>query len=130
MKAEQLIVWDAVELARILARIYCDADDLFEAFPSLERVDSFDCELLPEFIDRNWQYLLRYYDTDMLESWIEEKEYEEEWEKWRNKVAEDEYDYKEWRLEEYCWNVIEVVDWFHYKDLAELWGHPPKKMLN
>ena len=45
-------------------------------------------------------------------------------------IAEDEYEYLEWRLDEYCWKVIEMADSFRYQDLAEQWGHPPKKKGN
>ena len=44
--------------------------------------------------------------------------------------AENEYEYLEWRLDEYCWKVIEIVNSFHYMDLAELWGYPPQKSKN
>ncbi len=127
MKADDLMSWDAVELARILATRYVDSSDLAEAFPAVCRVDSFDSSILPDFVEKNWQYLLSFFEIRDLESWLEEKEYEEEWERWREEVAEYEYEYTEWRLEEYCLRVIEIADMFRYEDLAEQYGHPPKK---
>ena len=127
MKADDLMNWDAVDLARILATQYVDSSDLEEAFPAVRRVDSFDSLILPDFIEKNWQYLLSFFDIGDLESWLEEKEYEEEWERWREEVAEYEYEYTEWRREEYCWKVMEIADMFRYDDLAGQYGYPSKK---
>ena len=130
MIADNLSHWDALDLARVLACKFIDTDDLAEAIPSVEKVDSFDWNMLPEFIENEWRLILAHYDIDDLNAWLEEKEYEEEWERWREEIAEDEYEYLEWRLDEYCWKVIEMVDSFHYQDLAEQWGHPPKRKGN
>ena len=127
MKADDLMNWDAVDLARILATRYVDTSDLAEAFPAVCSVDSFDSSILPDFIEKNWQYLLSFFEIGDLESWLEEKEYEEEWERWREEVAEYEYEYTEWRREEYCWKVIEIADMFRHEDLAGQYGYPPKK---
>ena len=63
---------------------------------------------------------------DKLESWLEEKDYEEEWEKWKAELAEEDYEYAEWKREEYCWRVIEIAEMFRCRDLAEIHGYPPK----
>lgn len=130
MIADNLSNWDALDLARILACKFIDTDDLAEAIPSVEKVDSFDWNMLQEFIENDWCLILAHYDIDDLNDWLEEKEYEEEWERWRDEIAENEYEYIDWRLDEYCWEVIEMADAFHYKDLAEQWGHPKRKIGN
>ena len=130
MIADNLSNWDALDLARILACKFIDTDDLAEAIPSVEKVDSFDWNMLQEFIENDWCLILAHYDIDDLNDWLEEKEYEEEWERWRDEIAENEYEYIDWRLDEYCWKVIEMADSFHYKDLAEQWGHPNRKIGN
>ena len=127
MKAENLMNWDAVDLARILATRYADSDDLAEAFPSVRMVDSFDSSILPDFIEKNWWYLLSLFEIEDIENWLEEKEYEEEWERWREEEAEYEFEYAEWRRQEYCWRVIEIADMFRNEEPAEQFGHPPKK---
>ena len=127
MIADKLTSWDAADLARILAERFADAEDLAEAFPSIEGIDSFDSAQLPDFIEKNWMYLLSYYDVDKLESWLEEKDYEEEWEKWKSDLAEQDYEYAEWKQKEYCWSVIEVAEMFRCPDLAEIHGFPSKK---
>lgn len=120
--------WDAIDLARMLAIEYLDQEDLIAIFPSIDKVDSFDCDILPDFIEKNWIFLLGYYDVRELESWLERNRYEEEWDEWRADMAEYEHEYTEWKIEEYCLNVIEIADMFRYQDLAEQWGHPPKKI--
>ncbi len=130
MIADDLSNWDALDLARVLACKFIDTDDLAEAFPSVNKVDSYDGKMLQEFIENDWCLILAHYDIDDLNAWLDEKEYEEEWERWRDEIAENEYEYLEWRLDEYCWKVIEMVNSFHYMDLAELWGYPPQKSKN
>ena len=128
MKAEQLTIWDSEDLARILADRFMDTEDLLSAFPSIDRIDSFDNAILPDFIEKNWRFMLGYYEIHELESWLEQNRYEEEWDEWRADMAEYDHEYTEWKMEEYCWNVIEIADMFRYQDLAEQWGHPPKKI--
>lgn len=128
MKAEQLTIWDAEDLARILADRFMDTDDMLCAFPSIDRIDSFDNAILPDFIEKNWRFLLGYYDVRELESWLERNRYEEEWDEWRADMAEYDHEFTEWKMEEYCLSVIEIADMFRYQDLAEQWGHPPKKI--
>jgi len=128
MKADELLSWDAVDLARLLAMDFMGPEDLVSLFPSIDTVDSFDSEILPKFIDKNWRYLLGYYNVNELETWLEQNQYKEEWEEWKADMAEYDYEYTEWKMDEYCWNVIEIVDMFRYHDLAEQWGHPPKKI--
>ncbi len=127
MKADNLMKWDAVDLARILATRYVDSDDLAEAFPSVRIVDSFDSSILPDFIEKNWWYLLSLFEIEDIENWLEEKEYEEEWERWREEEAEYEFEYAEWRRQEYCWRIIEIADMFRNEEPAEQFGPPPKK---
>ena len=126
MKADRLSNWDAVDLARILVERFADAEDLAEAFPAVGAADSFDSDALPEFIEKNWEFLLGYYEPGELEYWLEEKEFEEEWEKLWSRLAVDQSEFDELNDEEYCWKVIEAADMFRYKDLAELHGHPRK----
>ena len=57
---------------------------------------------------------------------IADKEYEESWENWKNECVEQDHEYEEYKLEEYCWSVIEIALSFRVMDLAEQWGHPPK----
>ena len=128
MRADELMSWDAIDLARMLATGFMDPDDLVAIFPSIDTVDSFDSDIFPEFIDKNWSYLLGYYNVNELESWLERNRYKEEWDEWRAAMAEYDYEYTEWKMEEYCWKVIEIVDMLRYQDLAEQWGHPPKKI--
>ena len=126
MTADRLSNWDAADLARILADRFADAGDLAEAFPSVRKVDSFDSSALPEFIEKNWEFLLGYYETGELEFWLEEKVFEEEWERIWGRLAVDQSEYDELSDEEYCRKVMEAADMFRYKDLAELHGHPRK----
>ncbi len=128
MRADKLMNWDAIDLARMLAIEYLDQEDLIAIFPSIDKVDSFDCDILPDFIEKNWIFLLGYYDVHELESWLERNRYEEEWDEWRADMAEYDHEFTEWKMEEYCLNVIEIADMFRYQDLAEQWGHPPKKI--
>ena len=127
MKAEQLTIWDAEDLARILADKFMDTEDMLSAFPSIDRIDSFDNAILPDFIEKNWWYLLSLFEIEDIENWLEEKEYEEEWERWREEEAEYEFEYAEWRRQEYCWRIIEIADMFRNEEPAEQFGPPPKK---
>ena len=118
--------WDKAELAVILAERLADAEDLMEAFPSIEKPCVMEEEILPDFIEQNWKMILHDYDIQELEGWIAEKEYEESWENWKNDCAEQDYEYEEYKLDEYCWSIIEIALNFRVMDLAEQWGHPPK----
>lgn len=113
-------------MASILAERLADAEDLIEAFPSIEKPCGMEEEILPDFIEQNWKMILHDYDIQELEDWIAEKEYEESWENWKNELAEQEYEYEEYKLDEYCLSVLELMLSFRVMDLAEQWGHPPK----
>lgn len=126
MIADTLFNWDKAELANILAERLVDAEDLIEAFPSIEKPCGMEEEILPDFIEQNWKMILHDYDIAELEMWIAEKEYEESWENWKNECAEQDQEYEEYKLEEYCWSIIEIALCFRVMDLAEQWGHPPK----
>ena len=126
MIADTLLNWDRAELASILAERLADAEDLIEAFPSIDKPCGMEEEILPDFIEQNWKMILHDFDVQELEEWIAEKEYEETWENWKNECAEQEHDYEEYKLDEYCWSVIEMMLNFRVMDLAEQWGHPPK----
>ena len=130
MIADNLSNWDALDLARIMACKFIDTDDLAEAIPSVDKVDTFDRNLLPDFIENNWCFILAQYDIDYLNAWLEEKECQEEWESWRDEISEEENEYYEFRLDEFCRMVIEMAEHFHHKDLAEQWGPPPRKKSN
>ena len=126
MIADTLLNWDKAELASIIAERLADADDLIEAFPSIEKPCGMEEEILPDFIEQNWKMILHDFDIHELEVWIANKEYEEAWENWKNECAEQEHEYEEYKLDDYCWSVIDIMLSFRVMDLAEQWGHPPK----
>ena len=126
MIADTLLNWDKAELACIIAERLADAEDLIEAFPSIEKPCGMEEEILPDFIEQNWKMILHDYDVQELEEWIADKEYEESWENWKNECAEQEHEYEEYKLDDYCWSIIELMLSFRVMDLAEQWGHPPK----
>jgi hypothetical protein len=126
MIADTLFNWDKAELAGIIAERLADAEDLIEAFPSIEKPCGMEEEILPDFIEQNWKMILHDYDVQELEEWIADKEYEDSWENWKNECAEQEHEYEEYKLDDYCWSVIELMLSFRVMDLAEQWGHPPK----
>ena len=125
MIADTLLNWDKAELASILAERLADAEDLIEAFPSIEKPCGMEEAILPDFIEHNWKMILHDFDIQELEGWIADKEYEESWENWKNECVEQEHEYEEYKLDEYCWSVIEIMLSFRSMDLAERWGHPP-----
>ena len=125
MIADTLLNWDKAELANILAERLVDAEDLIEAFPSIEKPSRIEEEILLDFIEQNWMMILHDFDVQELEEWIAEKEDEDLWENWENECAEQEHEYDEYKLDEYCMSVIEMAMSFRVMDLAEQWGHPP-----
>lgn len=126
MIADSLLNWDKAELASILAERLADAEDLIEAFPSIDKPCGMEEAILADFIEQNWKMILHDYDVQELEEWIADKEYEESWENWKNECAEQEHEYEEYKLDDYCWSVIELMLSFRVMDLAEQWSHPPK----
>lgn len=126
MIADTLLNWDKTELANILADKLADADDLIEAFPSIEKASHMEESILEDFIQSNWKLILSSIDVEELNEWIEEKDYEEEWERWKNECIEEDYEYAEYRNEEYCWALIDFFFSLRNMDLAEQRGYPSK----
>ena len=126
MIADTLLNWDKAELASILAERLADAEDLIEAFPSIEKPGGMEEAILPDFIEQNWKMILHDFDVQELEEWIADKEYEESWENWKDECAEQDHDYTEYKNDEYWWSFLELMYSFREMDLAERWGHPPK----
>ncbi len=126
MIADTLLNWDKTELANILADKMADADDLVEAFPSIEKASSIEEDILEDFIQSNWKLILSSFDVEELNEWIEEKDYEEEWERWKNECIEEDQEYAEYKNDDYWWSFLELMFSFRVMDLAERWGHPPK----
>ena len=126
MIADTLLNWDKTELANILADKMADADDLVEAFPSIEKASTIEEDILEDFIQSNWKLILSGFDVEELNEWIEEKDYEEEWERWKNECIEEDQEYAEYKNDEYWWSFLELMFSFRDMDLAERWGHPPK----
>ena len=126
MIADTLLNWDKTELANILADKLADVDDLVEAFPSIEKASTIEEDILEDFIQSNWKLILSSFDVEELNEWIEEKDYEEEWERWKNECIEEDQEYAEYKDDEYWWSFLELMFSFRVMDLAERWGHPPK----
>lgn len=123
MIADTLLNWGKAELACILAEHLADAEDLIEAFPSIDKPCGVEEEILPDFIEQNWKMILHEYDIQELEGWVEEKEYEEQWETWRNECLEEDHEYDEYKMEEYCWELISFAFSLRCKDFAEERGY-------
>ena len=126
MIADTLLNWDKTELANILADKMADAEDLVEAFPSIEKASTIEEDILEDFIQSNWKLILSSFDVEELNEWIEDKDYEEEWERWKNECIEEDQEYAEYKNDEYWWSYLELMFSFRVLDLAERWGHPPK----
>ena len=126
MIADTLLNWDKTELANILADKLADADDLVEAFPSIEKASTIEEDILEDFIQSNWKLILSSFDVEELNEWIEEKDYEEEWDCLKNECIEEDQEYAEYKDDEYWWSFLELMFSFRVMDLAERWGHPPK----
>ena len=52
MKADELLVWEKIDLANMLAERLADAEDLLEAMPELQRVTEFEAGRLDDYIDQ------------------------------------------------------------------------------
>lgn len=126
MIADTLLIWDKIELANILAEKMADAEDLIEAIPSIEKIGTLEESVLDDYIESNWKLILSCFDVNELNDWIEEKDYEGEWEQWENECVERDHEYAEYKNDEYYWGIIELMLSFRVMDLAEQWGHPPK----
>ena len=128
MKADNLFSWDRAELARILADNLFDAEDLVEAIPSAAKVGQFEEDLLPEYIESNWMMILHNFDLYELNEWLQEKDYEKQWENWREEVDMDWAEYHEQLEEDYFRQIIFLADMFRTMDLAGMRGYPPKQV--
>ncbi len=128
MKADNLFSWDRAELARILADNLCDAEDLVEAIPSAAKVGQFEEDLLPEYIESNWMMIIHNFDLYELNEWLQEKDYEKQWENWREEVDMDWAEYYEQLEEDYFRQIIFLADMFRTMDLAGMRGYPPKQV--
>lgn len=126
MIADTLLNWDKTELANILADTMADAEDLIEAFPAIEKASFVEESILEDFIQSNWKLILSSFEVEELNEWIEMKDYEEEWERWRNECIEDDYEYAEYMNEEYCWALIDFFLRLQNMDLAEQRRYPSK----
>lgn len=121
MKAETLMVWDRLELARVLANQLADPEDLLEAFPFIAEAGALEESLLPEFIEQNWRMILHDFDRREVEAWLEEKETDESYEQWENAWLEYNHDYAEYMDEEYCAALLELVN--RFKNMDSDWLH-------
>ena len=130
MKADELQNWEKRDLANILAERLADAEDLVEVLPAIKSAGAFEESLLDNYIESNWALSLSGYNEADIMDWMIEKEIEEVWDSWREECAVDEYEYQQELELEYFQELIEMVDQFRYKDLAEMWGHPAKKRVS
>lgn len=126
MIADTLLTWDKTELANILADKVADADDLIEALPGIETAGALEESILDDFIQSDWKAVLSVFDVEELNEWIEVKDYEAEWEQWRNECIEEDHEYTEYMNEEYYWAIIDFFFRLRNMDLAEQRGYPSK----
>ena len=126
MIADTLLNWDKTELANILADIMADPEDLIEALPGIEMVGTLEESVLDDYIDSNWKLILSCFEVDELTEWIEEKDYEAEWEQWENECVERDQEYAEVMDDEYFWSLLEFMYSFRNLDLAEQRGYESK----
>ena len=131
MIADELFIWDKLELANILADQYSDAEDLLEAMPDISYFESFGEDLINDFIEQNWITILGQFDCDELLDWLEEKEDEEALENWHesitNEQIEREIEYNEMLEAERYLAYMELLESFRPLDFAGLTGYSPKR---
>ena len=123
MKADNLLNWDKVDLANLLAEKVADAEDLLEAHPDIEKVGAMEEGALDEYIESNWELILSHFDLQDLTEWMEEKDYEQEWEDWKNECVVSDNEYAEYKNDEYYWSLVELMFGFRNLDLAEQRGY-------
>ena len=126
MIADTLLNWDKAELANILANKVADADDLIEAIPSIEKPGAMEESVLDDYIQSNWKIILSCFDVEELTAWIDEKDYEAEWEQWKNECVEQEEEYAECMNDLYYMSIVELMYSFMTLDLVERWGYMSK----
>lgn len=126
MIADTLLNWDKTELANILADTMVDAEDLIEAFPAIEKASFVEESILEDFIQSNWKHILSSFEVEELNEWIEEKDYEAEWEQWKNECVERDHEYAEAMENQYFLSFLELMFCFRNPDLAEQHGYESK----
>lgn len=90
MIADELMNWEKAELANTLADKYLDTEDLLEAMPDLVKAESFEASMLEDYIELNWEVILRKFDIDEICCWLEEREDDEALEQWYELIANEE----------------------------------------
>ena len=131
MIADELFIWDKLELANILADQYSDVEDLLEAIPDISNFESFGEDLINDFIEQNWITILGQFDIDELLDWLEEKDEEEALENWHESITneriEREIEYNEMLEEERYLAYMELLETFRPLDFAGLTGYQTKR---
>lgn len=120
MRADALLNWDKEDLAETLASRFADADDLIEAFPSIEKAGRMEGDLLDEFIEQNWEIILHEFSIHMLRLWLEQKEKSECGERDYNDYLESWNEYEEYMNEEFCLSVIYAAALFRDLQMEDL----------
>jgi len=131
MIADELFIWDKLELANILADQYSDVEDLLEAMPDISNFESFGEDLINDYIEQNWITILGQFDCDELLDWLEEKDEEEALENWHESITneriEREIEYNEMLEAERYLAYMELLETFRPLDFAGLTGSPTKR---
>lgn len=131
MIADELFIWDKLELANILADQYSDVEDLLEAMPDISNFESFGEDLINDYIEQNWITILGQFDCDELLDWIEEKDEEEALENWHESITneriEREIEYNEMLEAERYLAYLELLESFRPLDFAGLTGSLTKR---
>ena len=126
MKADDLNIWEAEDLAKILAERYLDAEDLMEALPEAAQVGKLEVQMLPLFIDMYWRSILQLYDAWDLNEWLEECKCLQEWEEWEQDYKLEEYIQAAEEEEEFFSEILFLRECFRYCDQTVHYC-PPKK---
>lgn len=131
MIADELFIWDKLELANILADQYSDVEDLLEAMPDISNFESFGAGMINDYIEQNWITILGLFDIDELLDWLEEKDEEEALENWHESITneriEREIEYNEMLEAERYLAYMELLESFRPLDYAGLTGYSPKR---
>ncbi|MBR6001762.1 MAG: hypothetical protein IK045_02750 [Bacteroidales bacterium] len=124
MKADNLLNWDKAELAGVLAETLCDADDLLEAIPSLDTLDGRERSRLDDYIDSHWVEILSSYNLRELDWWLENKNEEEEYNRWCAEIDIEELEYYEELDLQEAWKYAALMFSFRTNDFAGIISHP------
>ena len=134
MKADQLTYWDQVDLAKVVARRFADMEDLLEAASRVEYFDRFEVGILWDYIQQNWQLALSCLDPRIVDSWLQEKQDEEEFEALLDRLEHarllEEIDEKEEREVDPFLDYLKKLQSMRVKDLPGLYGYPAKKIVS